>query len=186
MADCQGDCVSRVVRPGNRRQRAESADHFHHLSLFRPSISGNGLLNLHGSVFKNRYPGMFTGQQNNTASVRNRDSGSNIIRKEKFFNGNGIRRKHLQQFREISINSAQAGGETCVGGSCNYTAFFESKTVALIGHNAESDGSYSGINSDNSQTVSHSLHILAYFPCPCKHKKRRRVVGVSYALGCEF
>ena len=51
------------------------------------------------------------------------------------------------------------------------TAFFQNTAVILIINNSEADGRDSRIDSNDSQTISHSSLILAYFHCPCKHKK---------------
>ena len=67
-----------------------------------------------------------------------------------------------------------------MSGSRDDTAFFQGTAVILIINNTEADGGNSRIDPNDSQTISHSSLILAYFYFPCKHKKKRRqAAGVS-------
>lgn len=79
MAQRDGDGIGRIVRPGHAVQPEQAARHIHDLMLLRLAIADDGLLDLHGRVFKQRHARPLDGEQDHTASVRNANAGRDIV-----------------------------------------------------------------------------------------------------------
>ena len=63
MAQRDGDGIGRIVRPGHAVQPEQAARHIHDLMLLRLAIADDGLLDLHGCVFKQRHARPLDGEQ---------------------------------------------------------------------------------------------------------------------------
>ena len=79
MAQRDGDGIGRIVRPGHAVQPEQAARHIHDLMLLRLAVADDGLLDLHGCVFKQRHARPLDGEQDDAASVRNADAGRDIV-----------------------------------------------------------------------------------------------------------
>ena len=60
MAQRDGDGIGRIVRPGHAVQPEQAARHIHDLMLLRLAVADDGLLDLHGCVFKQRHASRIT------------------------------------------------------------------------------------------------------------------------------
>ena len=82
MAECDGDGVRRVVRPRDLFHLQNAARHFHDLMLVRAAVADDGLLDLHGLVFKNRQPRLTDGEKNDPPALGDVDARGDVLTEE--------------------------------------------------------------------------------------------------------
>lgn len=108
MTECNGNRVRCIVRPRNRGQMQDPADHIHNLPFFCLSISDDGLFHLHGRVFVYRHTTAKSTKQNNTAGMCNGNSCCYIFAEKKLFDRNRIRLTGQDQFFQIGIDPVES------------------------------------------------------------------------------
>ena len=91
MAERNSDRIRGVIRPRYGGQMQNPAHHVHDLPFFRLAVSDNGLLDLHGGIFVNRYAVLPGTEKNYASCFRNHDAGSDVILEEQFLHRHGIR-----------------------------------------------------------------------------------------------
>ena len=149
MAQGDGDGISRVIRLGHGGKMQQPFGHVLHLMLGGAAVAHNGLLDLHGLIFKEGDAGLPDGKQNDTPALGHIDAGGDVLAEEQFFNGHHIRLGHPEQFGHIVVNHFQAPGKFRVGRSGDGTAVQEAILAALGINQAEAGDAVAGVNAED-------------------------------------
>lgn len=122
MAESDGDSVGRIIGPRHGGKVQDTANHFHDLFLFCPTVTDYRLLDLQRRVFINLQTAAISAEQGNAASLRNGYTGGDIRVKEKLLYGHTFGMKAADQLLHIGIDLIQTGRERRVSRRGDHTA----------------------------------------------------------------
>ena len=122
MAERNGDRVGRVIRSRHGGKIQDTANHFHNLLLFCPTVADHRLLDLQRRIFIDLQTAAISAEQGNAASLRNGYTGGDIRVKEKLLYCHAFRMKAADQLLHIGIDLIQTGRERRVSGGSDHTA----------------------------------------------------------------
>ena len=138
MAQGDGHCVRRVVRPRNGAECQKPPGHLHNLPLFRFSITRHRELNFRRAVLKDRHGLPLRLGQNDAPRLGHADAGGHVVVEIELLHRHGIRLEHSQQFAHIVGYLQQSGWQRLSGGGGDGPAPDQARSPPLCLQNPES------------------------------------------------
>lgn len=150
-ADGEAECVGGVVWPWGGVEGEQALDHVLDLAFIGAAVSGDGGLALGGAEFGDGASGLFGGEGEYAARLRDRDAVGDVLLEVEFFDGDERGGVRGDEARGLFVNAQEAGreGESWRGGDDAVSNVAEASGAFL--DDSESGGCGAGVEAEDAQ-----------------------------------